>query len=81
MSGKRWFASVVAGTVMTIGLCGTPLLHAAEKKPARAGERLFGIVTAKTDKDITIKAEGDNDTKHDLLAPQAARQCQTFARR
>ena len=34
------------------------------------GENVFGIVTAKTDKDITIKAEGENEAKRYLLAPQ-----------
>jgi hypothetical protein len=49
-------------------------VQAAEKKPARPaasqGEKVFGIVTAKTDKDITIKAEGEDEAKRYLLAPQ-----------
>jgi hypothetical protein len=74
MSRKSWFAGVLAGVVLAAGFCATPSLQAAEKKPARTGasqgEKVFGIVTAKTDKDITIKAEGENDAKCHLLAPR-----------
>jgi hypothetical protein len=49
-------------------------LQAAEKKPVRAGAaqggKVFGIVTAKTDKDITIKAEGEDEAKRYLLVAQ-----------
>jgi hypothetical protein len=65
---------VVGGAILAVGLCGTPTLEAAEKKPVRAGAaqggKVFGIVTAKTDKDITIKAEGEDEAKRYLLAPQ-----------
>jgi hypothetical protein len=65
---------VVAGAILAVGLFGTPSLQAAEKKPVRAGAaqggKVFGIVTAKTDKDITIKAEGEDEAKRYLLAPQ-----------
>ena len=51
--------SFLVAAILGAGLCSTPALQAAEKKPARPGAaqggRLFGIVTAKTDKDITIK--------------------------
>ncbi len=33
-------------------------------------QRVVGIVTAKTDKDITIKADGEDEAKRYLLAPQ-----------
>jgi len=66
--------AAMAETVLVIGFCGTSSLQAAEKKPSRAsarqGEGTFGIVTAKTDKDITIKAEGEDEAKRYLLAPQ-----------
>ena len=74
MIGKSRFVSALAGLVVAVAFCGTQSLQAAEKKPARAGasqsDKVFGIVTAKTDKDITIKAEGENEAKRYLLAPQ-----------
>ncbi len=74
MSGKSMFVRVLAGAVLAIAFYGASSLQAAEKKPSRAsarqGEGTFGIVTAKTDKDITIKAEGENEAKRYLLAPQ-----------
>jgi hypothetical protein len=74
MRTESCFVSVVAGVILAVGFCGTQSLQAAEKKPSRAssrqGEGTFGIVTAKTDKDITIKAEGENEAKRYLLAPQ-----------
>jgi hypothetical protein len=74
MNGKNMFVWVFAVAVLASVFCGTPASHAAEKKPSRAsarqGEGTLGIVTAKTDKDITIKAEGENEAKHYLLAPQ-----------
>ena len=70
---KNWFVSVLAGAVLAIGFCAMPSLQAAEKKPSQAGAsqggRVFGIVTAKTDKDIMVKAEGETETKRYLLAP------------
>jgi len=74
MSGKSMFVRVLAGAVLAIGFCAVPSLQAAERKPSQAGAsqggRVFGIVTAKTDKDITIKAEGEDEAKRYLLAPQ-----------
>jgi len=74
MRTESCFVSVVAGVILAIGFCGTQSLQAAEKKPlrtsARQGEGTFGIVTAKTDKDITIKAEGEKDARRYLLAPK-----------
>ncbi len=74
MRTESCFVSVVVGVILAVGFCGTQSLQAAEKKPSRAsarqGEGTFGIVTAKTDKDITIKAEGENEAKRYLLAPQ-----------
>jgi hypothetical protein len=74
MSGKSMFVRVLAGAVLASAFYGESSLQAAEKKPsqasARQGEGTFGIVTAKTDKDITIKAEGENEAKRYLLAPQ-----------
>jgi hypothetical protein len=66
------FVSALAGAVLAVYVCGTPSSQAAEKKSARAGasqgDKVFGIVTGKTDKDITIKAEGEDEAKHYLLA-------------
>lgn len=55
-----------------MGFCGELSLRAAEKSASKpkAGSKVFGIVTAKTDKDITIKAEGEDEAKRYLLAPQ-----------
>ena len=65
---------VLVGSVVAAGAIVLPSLQAAEKKPVRAGAaqggKVFGIVTAKTDKDITIKAEGEDEAKRYLLAPQ-----------
>ena len=74
MNAKSMFVWVFAVAVLaSIFFCGTPASRAAEQKPSRAsarqGEGTFGIVTAKTDKDITIKAEGENEAKRYLLAP------------
>jgi hypothetical protein len=74
MSGKNWFVSALAGAVLALGFCGKTSLQAADKKPARTsarqGEGTFGIVTAKSDKEITIKAEGEDEAKRYLLAPK-----------
>ena len=72
MSVKSILAIGLCGTALAVTFCGTPVLRAAEKKAARAkvGAKVFGIVTAKTDKDITIKAEGETEAKLYLLAPQ-----------
>jgi hypothetical protein len=74
MNGKSKFAWGLAVAVLASVFCGAPVSPAAENKPSRAsarqGEVTFGIVTAKTDKVITIKAEGENDAKRYLLAPQ-----------
>lgn len=70
MNRRSWFASILAGTVLAIAFCGKPSLQAAEKKPPRGPGKVIGIVTAKTDKDITIKADGEDEGKHYLLAPQ-----------
>ncbi len=75
MRTESCFASVLIGVILSVGFCGTQSLQAAEKKPARAaaaGDKVFGIVTAKTDKDITIKAEGENEAKRYLLAPRGS---------
>jgi len=75
MRTESGFASVVGGVILAVGLCGTQSSPAAERKPARSaatGDKGFGIVTAKTDKDITIKAEGEDEAKRYLLAPQGA---------
>lgn len=74
MSGRSWFASAAAGVALAGGLCVALSLQAAEKKSSRAsgrqGNGIVGIVTAKTDKDITIKAEGENEAKRYRLAPE-----------
>ena len=73
MRVERSFASVVVGAVVAFEvLCCIFIGKAAEKKAARpgAGDKVYGIVTAKTEKDITIKAEGENEAKRYLLAPQ-----------
>ncbi len=70
----RSFTSILSGALLASGLCVTlPVAHAAEKKAAHPGpdaKVVFGIVTAKTDKDITIKAEGEDEAKRYLLAPK-----------
>jgi hypothetical protein len=51
------------GTLLTA--CLSPA-HAADNKPpqaAKPGEKIFGIVTAKSDKSITIKIEGEDEAK------------------
>ncbi len=70
MSRGSWFAGVLAGVVLAVGFYATPSLRAAEKKSPRGPGKVVGIVTAKTDKDITIKAEGEDEAKSYLLAPQ-----------
>lgn len=74
MNGKSMLAQVLAGAVLAGSFCGAAPLQAAEKKPSRATARqaggTFGIVTAKTEKDISIKAEGEDGAKRYLLAPQ-----------
>lgn len=70
MNRKSWFAGILAGVVLAVGFCGTPSLQAAEKKSPLGPGKVVGIVTAKTDKDITIKAEGEDEAKRYLLAPQ-----------
>ena len=73
MNKRTWFVRILTVVVLVTGVCGVPSLQAAEKKPSHAGAsqggRLFGIVVAKTDKDITIKAEGETESKRYLLAP------------
>ena len=74
MNGKSVSVWVFAVAVLVGVVCGALGSHAAERQPsrtsARQGEGTFGIVTAKTDKEITIKAEGEHDAKRYLLAPQ-----------
>jgi len=78
MSGKSMFVRVLAGAVLASGFCGTLILRAAEKRPPRVAAphaapqsgKVVGIVTAKSDKDIMVKAEGEDEAKRYLLAPQ-----------
>ena len=73
MKTEICFVSAIVGAILAVGFCGTQSLQAAEKKPVRAAEaggKVFGIVTAKTDKDITIKTEGEEEAKRYLLASQ-----------
>jgi multidrug efflux pump subunit AcrA (membrane-fusion protein) len=58
MIRRNWFAGLLAGVVLAVGFCGKPSLQAAEKKSLRGPAKVVGIVTAKSDKDITIKADG-----------------------
>jgi acylphosphatase len=72
------FVRVLAGTVLAGGLWITPSLPAAEKtsRAARAASqnrKIVGIVTAKTDKDIMVKAEGESEAKRYLLAEEGAK--------
>jgi hypothetical protein len=73
---KNWFVSVLAGAVLASGWVAMPSLQAAEKKPSRASSResgkVVGIVTAKSDKDIMVKAEGADEAKRYLLAPEGS---------
>ncbi len=57
MNGRSMLAQVLAGAVLASRLCGAPSLQAAEKKKSsraasRQTGRTFGIVTAKTEKDL-----------------------------
>lgn len=74
MNGNRVLVLLLAGAVLASLLCGAPSLQAAETKSSRATPHqtggTFGIVTAKTEKDITIKAEREDKAKRYLLAPQ-----------
>jgi hypothetical protein len=73
MNERSWFVRIPARVVLVAAVCMLPSSQAAEKKPSPAGAaqggRVFGIVTAKTDKGITIKAEGETEAKRYLLAP------------
>ena len=69
MNKRTWFVRILTVVVLVTGVCGVPSLQAAEKKPspgASQGGRLFGIVVARTDKDITIKAEGETEAKRQV---------------
>ncbi|MGA2620460.1 MAG: hypothetical protein ABSF26_22800 [Thermoguttaceae bacterium] len=73
MNGKSLFVGVLAGTLLAGGWWSTPSLPAAEKtsraaRGASQGRKVMGIVTAKTDKDIMVKAEGEKEAKRYLLA-------------
>ena len=70
MSGRNWFPGVLAGVVLAVGFCGSASLLAAARKSPPGPGKLVGIVTAKTDKDITIKIDGEDEAKSYLLAPQ-----------
>ena len=70
MNERSWFLRIVGTVVLVTGVCVMPSVQAAERKPSHAGAsqggRVFGIVTAKTDKDITIKAEGETEAKRQV---------------
>jgi hypothetical protein len=78
MNGRSMFVRVLAGAVVTSGLWGAPSLQAAEKKPPRPaapraapqGGKVVGIVTAKSDKDIMVKADGESEARRYLLVPE-----------
>ena len=65
---------VVVGAIFVSGFCGMQSLQAAEKKSPRAtapqNGKVVGIVTAKSDKEIMVKAEGENEAKSYRLAPE-----------
>ncbi len=62
MSRKRSFARALAGMVLVGGLVGIVSFQARGQETSRSAAprsgKLTGIVTAKTDRDITVKAEG-----------------------
>ena len=64
--------------VLAVGFCGSPALQAAARKSPRGPGKLVGIVTAKTDKEITIKTDGEDEAKSYLLAPQGGAQARIF---
>ena len=55
--------------VLAVGFCSCRRCARRAEVFTRAG-KLVGIVTAKTDKEITIKADGEDESKTLLLAPQ-----------
>jgi len=69
MLHKPRFIDIAAGAILVL-CCAAPSL-AADTKPSRPGPsaKVFGIVTARSDKDITIKTEGEDEAKRYLLAP------------
>ena len=70
MIRKRAFARVVAATVLTSGLWLCIAAQAEEKKTAPMGKsgKVVGILSAKTDTEITVKPEGKAEEQTFLLA-------------
>lgn len=71
MSGMSMLVRMLVVAIVASGWS-----QAAERKPAAAdaatkGAKVVGIVTAKSDKDIMVKAEGENEAKRYLLAPES----------
>jgi hypothetical protein len=71
MIGKGVFVRVVTAAVLASGLWGGLTLQAEEKKnaPAAKSGKAVGILTAKTDTEITVKPEGKAEEQTFLLAP------------
>jgi hypothetical protein len=67
---KRISARILTWTVVAGVLWSAASLQAQERKGSAAkGKKITGIVTAKTDKDIMVKAEGEGHAERYLLAP------------
>jgi len=71
MIGKGLFARVVAAAVLTSGPWLGLIARAEEKRAAPMGKsgKVVGILTAKTDTEITVKPEGKAEEQTFLLAP------------
>jgi hypothetical protein len=74
MSGHGMLKRLMGGTVLVAALCAGASLQAwgqetSARSPAKSG-KVTGIVTARTDKDITVKAEGTQKVQRYRLAAQ-----------
>ena len=69
-AGGRSLRALI-GAVIAASLCGGPTMQAAEKGNAPAGKsgKVIGILTSKTDAEITVKPEGKEEEQTFLLAP------------
>lgn len=79
MAKQKMFVRLLSAIVLASALWGTAGLKGADQKksPAAApgatpkSEEITGIVTAKTDKEIMVKAEGEQKPQRHLLASLA----------
>jgi hypothetical protein len=77
MRGRTRFVRFLARALLLGSLALASSLPGAEKKPPRGAAlhaapqsgKIVGIVTAKTEKEISVKAEGEKEAKRYLLTP------------